>query len=102
MGSEDSTIWKATRPVYPTMEAEGHKCTKVEVKLSENVALHEFMRLAEIEWYKLAPSRLRWFEGAGGSGLGVGEIDAKDFIPSRGVLRRFCFLFNFWEVSRAY
>ncbi|KAF9218404.1 hypothetical protein BS17DRAFT_883446, partial [Gyrodon lividus] len=83
-----STIWKATRFAPPTIGVKGSEYTKADAKSLENDALHGFMRLGEIEWHKLAPSRLRWFGGAGGSGLGVGEIDAKDFIPPRGVLRR--------------
>lgn len=54
----------------------------------ENDEQHGFIRLGEIEWDTVAPSRLRRFGDAGGS-LSVGEVDAKDFIPPKGILRRY-------------
>ncbi|KIJ68925.1 hypothetical protein HYDPIDRAFT_79971 [Hydnomerulius pinastri MD-312] len=82
-----STIWKATRPAYDRFAGSsgGRHNRDAGPEMLENDG---FKRLAEIEWHKIAPSRLRWFGGAAGSGLSVGEVDASDFIPPRGILRR--------------
>ncbi|KAH7908145.1 hypothetical protein BJ138DRAFT_1013384, partial [Hygrophoropsis aurantiaca] len=75
-----STIWKAradrssqpNQPLSPPGDAKRD--------------LENFFRLAEIDWRTISSSRVRWFGLAGADGLGVGETDTSDFIPSTGLL----------------
>ena len=56
----------------------------------EKVELEGLAKLAEIHWHVVRSTTIQWFGSVGGvGGLSLGEVRAKDFIPSRGITRRY-------------